>query len=127
MGEFWDSIGNINEENTQFKKKKDAIFLKKIKKENLVGWQTGPTNQKINLKVPQKIGNRSTRTSSNITLGNIPKRCSTMPQGHVFPYGHSNLVCDSQKLVPTQMPHDRRMDAENVVHLCNGILLSYQE
>jgi hypothetical protein len=30
MGDFWDSIGNVNEENTQFKKKKKK---KKGKKE----------------------------------------------------------------------------------------------
>jgi hypothetical protein len=39
-----------------------------------------------------------------------------MPQGHVFHYVHSGLVCDSQKLETTQMSQDRRMDTENVVH-----------
>jgi hypothetical protein len=28
----------------------------------------------------------------------IPKRCSTMPQGHMLHYVHSSLICDSQKL-----------------------------
>jgi hypothetical protein len=44
------------------------------------------------------------------TLGNIPKRCPTMPQGHMFPYVHSNLICDSLELEKIQMSHDRRMD-----------------
>ena len=41
----------------------------------------------------------------------------TIPQGHMFPYVHSGLICDSQKLETTQMSHNRRMDTENVVHL----------
>ena len=48
----------------------------------------------------------------------------SMPQGHVFHYIHSNLVCDSQKLETTQMSYNRRMNTENVVHLHNQILLS---
>jgi hypothetical protein len=80
----------------------------------LVELQTGTTTLEIN---PQKVGNRSTR--------NITKRCPTTPQGHVFHYVHSGLICDSQKLKTTWMSHERRMDTENVVHLHNGILLSY--
>jgi hypothetical protein len=45
----------------------------------------------------------------------------------VLHYVHSGLVSDSQKLETTQMSHKRRMDTENVVHLHNGILLSYYE
>jgi hypothetical protein len=60
-----------------------------------------------------------------IYLGSILERWPTMPQGHVFHYVHSGLVCDRQKLETTQMSHDRRIDTENVVHLHNGILLSY--
>jgi hypothetical protein len=55
----------------------------------------------------------------------IPKRCPSMPQGDMFHYVHSGLICDSQKLETTHMSHDRRMDTENVVHLHNGILHSY--
>ena len=40
-----------------------------------------------------------------------------MPQGHVFHYVHSGLICDSQKLETTQMSQDSRKDTENVVHL----------
>jgi hypothetical protein len=59
------------------------------------------------------------------TLGNITKRCPTMPEGHVFHYVYSSYICDSQKLETTQMSNDRRMDTENVVHLNNEILLCY--
>ena len=40
-------------------------------------------------------------------------------------YVHSNLIYDSQKLERTQMPLNRGMDTENVVHLHNVVLLSY--
>jgi hypothetical protein len=43
----------------------------------------------------------------------------------MLPYIHSNLICDSQRLELTQMYHSGRMDTKNVVHLHNGILLSY--
>jgi hypothetical protein len=47
----------------------------------LVGLQTGTTTLEINLEVTHKIGNRSTGRLSNKTLGNIPKRYPTRPQG----------------------------------------------
>jgi hypothetical protein len=37
----------------------------------------------------------------------------------------SSLIYNSQKLESTQMPLNRGMDTENVVHLHNGVLLSY--
>jgi hypothetical protein len=89
----------------------------------LVGLRSGTATLEINLEVPQKIGNRSTLRPRYTTLGNIPKRCPTMPQGHLFHYVHSGLICDSQKLEILQMSHDRKMDTENVVHLHNRILL----
>jgi hypothetical protein len=54
------------------------------------------------------------------------QRCPTMPQGHMFHYVHSGLICDDQKLETTQMSHNGRMDTENVFHLYNAILLSYK-
>ena len=92
-----------------------------------VGFQSGTVILKSNLEVSQKIANRSTWRPSNTTLGNISKSCPTMSQGHVFHYVHSGLVCCSQKLETTKMSHDRRTDIENMVHLHNGILLSYKE
>ena len=44
---------------------------------------------------------------------------------HVFSKLYSGLIYNSQKLERTQMPLNRGMDPENVVHLHNGILLSY--
>jgi hypothetical protein len=37
---------------------------------------------------------------------------------------HSSLIYISQNLERTQMPLNREMDTENVVHLHNGVLLS---
>ena len=87
--------------------------------------QTGTTTLEINLEVPPKIGNISTWRPSYTTLRHSPRRCPTMLQGQVLHYVHSSLVCDSQKLEPTQTSHNRRMDIENVVRLHNEILLSY--
>ena len=42
-------------------------------------------------------------------------------------YVHSSLIYNSQKLERTQMPLNRGMDTENVVHLHNGVLLSYKK
>ena len=52
----------------------------------------------------QKIGSRSTWRSSFTVLGHTPKRCPTMPQGHVLHYVHRGLVCDSQKLEKKKNP-----------------------
>jgi hypothetical protein len=40
-------------------------------------------------------------------------------------YVHSSLIYNSQKLERTQMSLNRGMGIENVVHLHNGVLLSY--
>jgi hypothetical protein len=56
-----------------------------------------------------------------LLLGIHPKGAPTMPQGHVFHYVHSGLICDSQKLERSQMSLNRKMNAENVVKLHNRI------
>jgi hypothetical protein len=43
----------------------------------------------------------------------------------MFHYVHSNFIYNSQKLERTQMSLNSIMDKANVVHLHNGILLSY--
>jgi hypothetical protein len=59
----------------------------------LIGLQAGTTSLEINLEVPQKIGIRSTGRLRYTILGHIPQRCPTMPQGHMFHYIHSGLIC----------------------------------
>jgi hypothetical protein len=53
----------------------------------------------------------------------MPKRFPTVPQR--WYYVHSNFICNIQKLETTQMPLNLRIDTENVVHLHNGILITY--
>jgi hypothetical protein len=65
----------------------------------LVGLQTGTVTLKITVEVSQKIDLHE--DTALTTLRNIPNGCPTMPQGQVFQYVHSNLICDSQKLETT--------------------------
>jgi hypothetical protein len=67
----------------------------------LVGLQTDATTLEINLAFSQKIGNSFTSRPSYTTPGYIPKTYSTIPQGHLLSYVHSNFICNSQKLETT--------------------------
>jgi hypothetical protein len=58
-------------------------------------------------------------------LGIYPKDAPPCLRGMCFTMFLVAIIHDSQKLETTQMSHNRRMDTENVVHLHNGILLSY--
>jgi hypothetical protein len=60
-----------------------------------------------------------------ITLLGIYTKMPHHATGAHNAYVHSSLVFNSQKLETAQMSHYRRMDTEYVVHLHNGILLSY--
>jgi hypothetical protein len=59
------------------------------------------------------------------TTGHIPKRYSNLQRGHMLHYAYSSLIYNSQKLETTQMSLNGRMNTKNVVHLHNGVLLSY--
>jgi hypothetical protein len=89
----------------------------------LVGLQAGTTTLEISLEVLQKIGHSTTQQYHYWAY--IPKRCSTIPQGHMLHYAHSRLIYNSLKLESTQMFLNRRMDTENVVHLHYGVLFNY--
>ena len=56
-----------------------------------------------NLMVPQKIGSSSTPRPSYTTPRHIPKRCSSIPQGHLLNYVYSSFICNSQKIETTLM------------------------
>ncbi|KAL6053905.1 hypothetical protein STEG23_005770 [Scotinomys teguina] len=86
--------------------------------------QIGTTTLKSSMANSQKIGNHSSSRPSHTTPGHIPKECPVIPQGHMFNYVHSSIICNSQNLETTQMPFNRRMDKENVVHIHNGVLRS---
>ena len=46
---------------------------------------------------------------------------------HMHPDVHSSNVHNSQTVKGAEMPFNRRMDKEDVVHIYNGILLSHQK
>ena len=73
--------------------------------------------------VSQKTGDQCTSRPNIITLWHIPKECSIKSQENLFNYVHSSIICNSQKLEPTEMPLNQRIDKENVVHSLNGSLL----
>ena len=85
----------------------------------LVVLQAGTTTLEISLVVAQKIGHSTTGGSRNTSLGHISRRCPNRKEEHMLYYVHSSLNYNSQ------MPLNRGMDTEYVVHLHNGILLSY--
>jgi hypothetical protein len=91
----------------------------------LVGLQDGKTIVENNLVVPQKIGHGTTQGPIETNPGCLHKRCSNIKQGSMLHYVHRSLIYNIQKLKRTQMPLNRRMDTENVVYLCNEVLLSY--
>jgi hypothetical protein len=70
----------------------------------LLGVQTCTTTLEINLGVPQKIWNSSTSRPRYTTLGYIPQKCSTIPQGHLLKYVHRSFIWNSQKLKTPRYP-----------------------
>jgi hypothetical protein len=68
----------------------------------LVGLQTGTTYLIINLVVPQKIGNSSTRRPKYTTPGHIHKDAPPYHKG-ILHYVHSKLIPNRQKQESTQM------------------------
>ena len=90
----------------------------------LVGLQICTVTLEISMVVSQKIEKQSTSRPSYTNLGRIHKGYSIISQGHLLNYIHSSIIHNSQNLVTTQIPLNREMDQENVVHLHNGVLLS---
>ena len=54
VGDFWDSIGNVNEINTQFEKKG-----KKSHSQSAIGWNTGPPMEELE-RVPKELKGSAT-------------------------------------------------------------------
>ena len=86
------------------------------------GIANSTTTPEINLEIPQKMELDLPEDPVIQLLGIYPKDA---PPYTIFHYVLSGLVCDSKKLETIQMYHKRRMNTENVVHLHNGILLSF--
>ena len=78
------------------------------------------------MEVPQKTKNRVTIWSSNPTLGHISTENSNSKR-YMHPSVHSSTIYNSQHTEATQVSIDRWMDKEEVVHICNGILLNHKK
>lgn len=50
----------------------------------------------------------------------VPKSC-------LYIQVQSSIICNNQKVEVTQVPIDRRMDKQNMVHLYNGVLLGHKK
>ena len=89
---------------------------------------TGAATLENCVEVPQRVKNRPALWPSNGTAGDLPQRyrCSEMP-GHLHPNVHSSNVHNGQTVEGAPMSFDRWMDKEDVVYICNGILLSHQK
>ena len=63
-----------------------------------VGVQICIGTLEITFSISQKVENSPTSKASYTTPGNIPKRCITIPQGHVLHYVHSSFIQNSPKV-----------------------------
>jgi hypothetical protein len=70
----------------------------------LVGMQTCTATLEINSAASQKIGNSSTSRLSYTASGHKPKRCPTIPQGHLLNYAHSNFTHNSRNYKQPSYP-----------------------
>jgi hypothetical protein len=53
------------------------------------------TTLEINLSISQKIRDSSSSRPSSTTPRHIPKRCSTIPHGHLLNFVHGSFICNS--------------------------------
>ena len=75
-----------------------------------MGVETHTAPLEISMEVFQKIRNQSTSSPSNTMLGDISKRCTLIPQGHLLNCIYSSIIHNSQNL-------KKKLDAP---HLKNG-------
>ena len=105
-----------------------ARMQRKISFAQLVGMQTGAATLENSMEVPQKIKNRTTLRPSNSTTKYLPTgyRCAVL-KGHMHPNVYSSTIDNSQSMERAQMSIDGRMDKEDVVYICSGVLLGNQK
>ena len=96
----------------------------------LVGMQTGEaTTQRGLWSYLKKLKMELTALRpSNSTSGNTSKGTqSTKLKGYKHPFVHCSIIYNSQDLEAAQVSISRWVDKKAVVHLHNGILLSYKK
>ena len=65
--------------------------------------QTFTASLEVRMIVSQKTRSYSTSKHSYTTFGHLFKECSITPQGHLFNYAHSSIMCNSKNLETTEM------------------------
>jgi hypothetical protein len=91
----------------------EASLVYRVSSRTARATQRNPVSKKTKKRIPQYL-----------SWAYIQK-ISQLVRRTMLHYVLSNLIYNSQKLERTQMPLNRGMDTKNVVHLHNGVLLSY--
>ena len=104
----------------------ERLWRKKNLPKILVGMEVGAATVEHSTQVPQKTKNRITIWSSNPTPEHITRQNSNSKR-YVHPYVHSSTITIIQTQKQPKCPQKRQMDKEDVVRICNGILLSHHK
>ena len=88
----------------------------------------GAATLENSMDIPQKTKNRTTLWPSNCTTRYLSTgyRCA-VSKGHMHPHVSSSTVNNSQSMERAQMCIDGWMVKEDVVYICNGVLLGNQK
>lgn len=87
--------------------------------------QTCIATVEISMNIPQEAGNTSSSRSLCNTLGYILKECFILLQRQLLNSVHFSVIHNSHELETTSLSFNRGMDKENVMHLHNEALLSF--
>ena len=92
----------------------------------LVGMQTSTATMENSVEIPLKTGNRTAIWPSNPTAGHTHQGNQNWKK-QVYPNVHCSTVYNNQDMEATLMSISSQMGKEVVVHIHNGILLSYKK
>ena len=93
-----------------------------------MGLQTCAATVENSVEVPQKVKNRPTIQFSNPTSRYLSEEIqNTNPKRYMHSHVNCSIICNSQDMEATQMPKDRWMGKEDVVHIYNEILLGHKK
>ena len=105
------------------------MLVRKRRKRNtpslLVGLQTGTTTLEINLEFLRRLEIDLPEDPAIPLLGIYPKDVPPCHRGTYSTMFIAALFMIARIWKQPPISHDRRLDTENMVHLHNGILLSY--
>ena len=91
-----------------------------------LGMQTSTATVENTVKIHQKTGKGPAIPPSNPTAWHI-HRGNQSQKRHMYPYVHYRAVYNCSDMKATCISIGRQMDKEVVVHIHNGILLSYKK